>query len=74
MVYRVNVVLDEGAWLALQELPRGERSKLISQAVKAIAESRRRLQAAHKMDQLRAKLPPVSTDDLVSWIRADRKR
>lgn len=74
MVHRVNIVLDDSAWLALQEVPRGERSKLISNAIKQMAEIQRRQKAALTMDQLGKKMPLVTTKELVFWLRKDRER
>jgi len=74
MVHRVNIILDDNAWLALQDIPKGERSKLVSKAIKQMAEIERRQKAAQLMDQLSKKMPPVTTKQLVSWLRKDRAR
>lgn len=74
MARRINVILDEAAWLALQEVPKGERSKLISAAIKQLVESRRRTVAAQTMDVLRKDMPMVAEEDIVSWLRTDRTR
>jgi hypothetical protein len=74
MVHRVNIILDDAAWLALQDIPKGERSKLVSKAIKQMSEIQRRQKAAQMMDQLGKKMPQVTTKQLVSWIRNDRQR
>lgn len=74
MVHRINIVLDDIAWLALKEVPKGERSRLIGQAIKKMAEAQQRLQSAKTMDALRRKLPTLSTENIVEQIRKDRQR
>ncbi|MBI2779014.1 MAG: hypothetical protein HYX62_04420 [Gammaproteobacteria bacterium] len=74
MGHRVNIMLDEEAWNALQACAKGERSKVVNNAITAWFKTRQRIKAAQKMDALRAKLPGVSTQDVVSWIREDRER
>lgn len=74
MAHRINVILDSDAWDALQAVPRGERSKLICEAIKKHAEIERRAKAVRQMDAVRRRLPSVSTRELVSWIKEDRKR
>jgi hypothetical protein len=74
MAHRVNVILDETAWVALQEVPKGERSKLISGAIKSLVEAKRKVMAAGRMDKLRQGLPKVSSREIAQWIREDRNR
>lgn len=74
MSHRINVILDDSAWSALQEIPAGERSKLISRAIEEKVSAIRRLRAAQKMDEFRKELPAVSEAELVSWLRSDRNR
>jgi hypothetical protein len=73
-MHRVNIILDDEAWLALQEIPKGARSKLIGESIKKLSETERREKAARRMDALRKRMPPVSSAELVSWIREDRQR
>ena len=74
-MHRVNILFDDNAWAALQEIPRGERSKMVSQAVAKMAELERKIKAAEKMDALRKTLSKkTSTAQIVKWIREDRNR
>ena len=74
-MHRVNIILDDSAWTALQEVPRGERSKMVSQAIKGMADLARKVKAAKSMDTLRQKLSKrTSTAQIASWIREDRQR
>lgn len=74
MAHRVNIMLDDFAWNILQELPKGERSKIVNTAIVEWARARKRANAAQRMDALRAQLPEVSTDEIVAWLRSDRGR
>ncbi len=73
MGHRVNVVLDEDAWEALQEIERGNRSRFVSEAVKRAALERRRRCAMARLDALREGMthPGGSTEQ---WVREDRER
>lgn len=74
-MHRVNILLDDTAWAALQEVPSGERSKLVNKAILSIAEAKIRTKAANKMDMLRNKIPKsISTTKAAKLIREDRKR
>lgn len=74
-MHRVNVLLDNNAWAALQEIPRGERSKIVSKAINNMADLAGKIKAAKKMDTLRQKLSKVSSTAQISgWIREDRRR
>lgn len=74
MSHRVNIMLDEDAWQALRACAKGERSKVVSSAVIAWFKARQREEAVQKMDMLRTRLPDVSTQEIVNWIREDRER
>ena len=71
MSHRVNVVLDNYAWEALQSVPKGERSQIINRLVIDWDMRQRRLQAAEEMDRLRESLEPLpgTTEE---WIREER--
>ena len=45
-MHRVNILLDDTAWAALQEVPRGERSKMVSKAIKNMADVAEKMKAA----------------------------
>ena len=74
MSHRVDVVIQDEAWDVLAKLPRGERSRAVSVAILEWARLRKRRDAAARMDEIRATLPPVSTDEVVRWLRQDRER
>lgn len=75
MAHRLNIMLDDAVWESLQQLPKGARSRYISQAVKERLRRERRQSAAAEMDALRSKLPPLDDDiDVVEMLRKDRAR
>jgi len=74
-MHRINVILDDNAWKTLQEIPRGERSKMVSKAIVKMADLERKIKAAKLMDSLRMRTPKTYTSAQVSaWVREDRKR
>lgn len=74
MSHRVNILLEDQVWQALQSAPKGERSRLVNQALSGWFIRRGRQDAARQMDVLRQKLPVVSDDKIVQWLREDRDR
>ena len=75
MAHRLNVMLDDAVWESLQQLPKGARSRYISQAVEERLRRERQQEAAAEMDTLRSKLPPLDDDiDVVEMLRKDRAR
>lgn len=71
MGHRVNVVLDEEAWERLRSVPKGERSRFVSEAVLEAALRRRRRVAEEELEQIRSGLvKPSGTAE--EWVRADR--
>ena len=72
MGHRVNVMLDDEAWAALQKIERGQRSRFVSEAVKQAALLRRRQRAVREIDALRAQIvhPGGSAEQ---WVREDRE-
>ncbi len=73
MSVRANVMLDDAVWEQLQQIPKGERSRLVNEALNRTLELRRRERAMQEMDRLRAKLPRMKVD-VVREIRKDRAR
>ena len=71
MGHRVNVMLDDEIWESLQQLPKGERSRLVNEALRDLLLRRQRRRAAKDMDALRNSIPPIpgSTEE---WVREDR--
>lgn len=74
MTHRVNVLLEDEVWEVLSKAPRGERSRIVNRALAEWFGERGRADAAERMDHLRRGLPPVSTEQVVEWIREDRER
>jgi len=75
MAHRLNIMLDDTVWESLQQLPKGARSRYISQAVEERLQRERRQRAAAEMDALRGKLRPLDDDiDVVEMLRKDRAR
>jgi len=75
MAHRLNIMLDDAVWESLQQLPKGARSRYISQAVEERLRRERQQKAAAEMDALRSELPPLDDDiDVVEMLRRDRAR
>jgi hypothetical protein len=74
MAHRVNFMLNDSVWQALKQVGKGERSKVVNNAIAEWFKKHNRLAAARKMDALRATMPAVSAKDTAAWIRADRER
>ena len=74
MAHRINIVVQDDIWGLLQRVPQGERSRTIDLALREWARKRRRLDAAAAMDLLRkdSATTPVTTEEVVRWIREDR--
>ena len=74
MTHRINVIVQDDTWRFLQSIPPGQRSRTINQALREWALKRRRIDAAAEMDRLRDEMAsnPVTTAEIISWIRADR--
>lgn len=49
-------------------------SEYIRDSIQKKIEEQKMKQASAKLDEVRARVKPVSTDELVSWIREDRER
>jgi hypothetical protein len=74
MSHRINVILDDEVWEQLKEVPQGERSLVINQALQALQENllkRRRQQAFARVLELAKTLEPLP-GGAEAWIRADR--
>jgi len=74
MAHRINVLIDEVVWPELEGVPRGERSRVVNRALSEWFQTRRREAAAQRMDGLRERMAPVTTDEIVTWVRQDRER
>jgi hypothetical protein len=49
-------------------------SQFIRESIQKKVEEQRLKEASAKLDEIRTRSKPVSTDELVSWIREDRER
>ena len=76
MSRRINIIVNDDIWEFLKEVPQGERSRTINQALREWARRRRRLDAAAEMDRLRndVEAESVTSDEIVRWIREERER
>jgi hypothetical protein len=72
MSHRINVVLDNEVWESLSQLPKGERSRFINEAVANELLKRQRLEAIARIDARRAQMKPVPGSS-EEWIREDRE-
>jgi hypothetical protein len=71
MTRRANVIFDDDVWAQLEEVPKGERSKLINQAVSETLLRRQREAAWARIRERAAgkeRLPGTAED----WVREDR--
>ena len=75
MAHRLNIMLDDTVWESLQQLPKGARSRYISEAVEERLRRERQQSAAAEMDALRGKLRPLDDAiDVMEMLRKDRTR
>ncbi len=75
MAHRLNIMLDNEVWKSLQRLPKGARSRYISEAVAERLRREQRQKAADEMDALRSQLPALDDDiDVAEMLRKDRAR
>lgn len=74
MAHRVNVMLDNELWEELRQVPTGERSRVVNNAIAEWLKARRRAGIARKMDALRARMPRVAAEEIAAWLREDRVR
>lgn len=61
-MHRVNVMLKDETWSALQSLPKGERSQFVNEALILSFNLRRRQQAALRLLHLRSGMMPVKVN------------
>ena len=71
---RINVMIDDEVWQVLAKAPRGERSRIINSALVQWFGRKRRNRASRKLDELRERMPEISTREIVSWLQEDRER
>jgi len=71
MTHRINIVLDDAVWEQLREIPQGERSRLINEAVSETLLRRKREEAFARIEELRKTMKPVP-GTAEQWVREDR--
>ena len=74
MGHRINVMVHDDVWRFLEKIPQGERSRTINLALREWARRVCRRDAVAEMDRLRddPMAQPVTTAEIVHWIREDR--
>lgn len=73
MARRINVVLEDAVWQSLQAVPKGERSKILNQALAEWMLAQKRRQAALNIESLRGKMK-ATAGSAERWVREDRSR
>ena len=73
MSHRINVILDDQVWESLGQLPKGERSRLINNAIARELLRQQRQLAMEEMDRLR-KTPRLTKETAEELVRRDRER
>ena len=72
---KVNIVLDDDVKSELESLVEaGLRSRVINNALRKELMLIRRRQLSDRLDQLRTKTKPISTQEIVRLVRRDRGR
>jgi predicted ArsR family transcriptional regulator len=75
MAKRINVVLSEDVHRDLvRHVARGQRSRVLEEALRQYLGRQRRSAAARKLEALRTRAPVVSIDTVVDQLRRDRGR
>ena len=74
MTHRINVIVQDDVWPFLRDIPKGQRSRVINDALRAWVRHQRRSDAMADMDRLRnaAGATAVTTEEIVRWIREGR--
>ena len=71
MSHRINVMLDDEVWESLSQLPKGERSRVINQALQETLLRQRREEAFARIEELRKQMEPLGMS-AEEWIRQGR--
>ena len=74
MTHRINIIVHDDVWGFLRDVPQGQRSRTINDALRAWVRRRRRLDAVADMDRLRnaAGAQAVTAEEVARWVREDR--
>ena len=75
MSRRINVILSDDIHRELvSQVTRGERSRVLEEALRQYLGRRKRLAAFRRLEKLREKAPTVSMRAVVAQLRRDRGR
>ena len=75
MATKINIVLDDDVKAELDHLVEsGLRSRVINEALRKELMLMRRRRLTGRLDKLRARTKPVSTQEIVTLLRRDRGR
>jgi hypothetical protein len=69
--HRINIVLDDAVWAQLQEIPQGERSKVINESLAETLARRRRMEAFARIRERSKTMEPLEMS-AEEWTRRDR--
>ena len=74
MTHRINIIVHDDVWSFLRDIPQGQRSRTINNAIRAWVRRRRRADAVEDMDRLRNATGngAVTAAEIMRWIREDR--
>ena len=71
---RINILVPKDTAKRLrQAVPRGKRSKLITEAIDEKLQKLNRKDMYKELLKVRQSMPKVSTEEIVRWIREDRE-
>ena len=75
MTHRINIIVHDDVWSFLSDIPLGQRSRTINDALRQWVRRRRRADAVEDMDRLRnaSGSEAVTAAEIVRWIREDRQ-
>ncbi len=71
VAHRINVILNDEIWEQLQDIPQGERSRLINQSLAEILRRRQREEAFARIRERAAAMEPLGMS-VEEWVRQDR--
>ena len=74
MTHRINIIVHDDVWSFLRDVPQGQRSRTINNAIREWVRRRRRADAVEDMDRLRNATGngAVTAAEIIRWIREDR--
>lgn len=70
---RINVIIPKQTAKRLRQIiPRGQRSRLVAEAIAEKLDNLSRKDAYGELLRIRKNMPKVSLEEVVGWIREDR--